>query len=615
MTRLVESSDWVPKGDIILESAAENAVKSKKHLLVVAGPGAGKTELLAQKTDYLFQTNLSKNPRKILAISFKKDAADNLKERIVKRYGNEYGSRFSSLTYDAFSKRILDQFRTALPEEFIPQKNYLVEDKNIIESVFCKYFQGFSQWKNIQKKSTIENALYKNMKSDIWIDLLRGSEDNKACLTFKMINILATRIIITNPKIKELLQMTYSHVFLDEFQDTTDLQYDLVRACFLNGDSIITAVGDNKQRIMEWAGARKTIFLDFKRDFNSDKVSLIMNHRSAPRLVDLQKRMYESLGENELEAHPSDNWSLDDGEIKLFISSDEKAEAERIVPDIVKKISIGVKVDDICILVKQTAEKYSAEIITLLKSYGVRARIENDFQDSLKQSVVLLILNIFKVSLNIQTADEWENLENFWLKITGLAEGIGGHTFDSVQTELNELIYYCQNRLNDISDKNDFVVLVQEIIKKLEVERICRAFPEYEQGNYLVTVLNIFVELFWKEYNSIDGFKVAIEKFQGKNTIPIMTIHKSKGLEYEAVYFVGLEDSAFWNFKNQPEADRSAFFVAISRAKRYMSFSYCEKRSNLVDYYNPSGNQKNDNINEFFDLLLQPGVATIVSGE
>ena len=96
MTRLVESSDWVPKGDIILESAAENAVKSKKHLLVVAGPGAGKTELLAQKTDYLFQTNLSKNPRKILAISFKKDAADNLKERIVKRYGNEYGSRCSS---------------------------------------------------------------------------------------------------------------------------------------------------------------------------------------------------------------------------------------------------------------------------------------------------------------------------------------------------------------------------------------------------------------------------------------------------------------------------------------------------------------------------------------
>ena len=526
MTRLVESSDWVPKGDIILESAAENAVKSKKHLLVVAGPGAGKTELLAQKTDYLFQTNLSKNPRKILAISFKKDAADNLKERIVKRYGNEYGSRFSSLTYDAFSKRILDQFRTALPEEFIPQKNYLVEDKNIIESVFCKYFQGFSQWKNIQKKSTIENALYKNMKSDIWIDLLRGSEDNKACLTFKMINILATRIIITNPKIKELLQMTYSHVFLD-----------------------------------------------LKRDFNSDKVSLIMNHRSAPRLVDLQKRMYESLGENELEAHPSDNWSLDDGEIKLFISSDEKAEAERIVPDIVKKISIGVKVDDICILVKQTAEKYSAEIITLLKSYGVRARIENDFQDSLKQSVVLLILNIFKVSLKIQTADEWENLEDFWLRITGLAEGVGGHTFDSAQTELNELIYYCQNRLNDISDKNDFVALVQEIIKKLEVERICRAFPEYEQGNYLVTVLNIFVELFWKEYNSIDGFKVAIEKFQGKNTIPIMTIHKSKGLEYEAVYFVGLEDSAFWNFKNQPEADRSAFFVAISRAKRYMSFS------------------------------------------
>ncbi len=73
------------------------------------------------------------------------------------------------------------------------------------------------------------------------------------------------------------------------------MQYDLVKMGFQNSNSKITAVGDNKQRIMVWAGARKTIFEDFQQDFNAMKIPLLMNHRSAPRLVDLQKLMYTSL--------------------------------------------------------------------------------------------------------------------------------------------------------------------------------------------------------------------------------------------------------------------------------------------------------------------------------
>ena len=79
-----------------------------------------------------------------------------------------------------------------------------------------------------------------------------------------MICILAEFIIKTNYKIKRGLQLTYKYVFLDEFQDTTYLQYKLVKQCFLNSGSIMTAVGDNKQRIMVWAGALKTVFHDFR---------------------------------------------------------------------------------------------------------------------------------------------------------------------------------------------------------------------------------------------------------------------------------------------------------------------------------------------------------------
>lgn len=223
MNKIINETNWNPKGDIILEAAAEKAVKINKNVLVVAGPGAGKTELLAQKTDFLFQTNLSEPPRRILAISFKKDAAENLKDRIVKRYGNEYASRFTSLTFDSFAKRILDQFKSALPKNLIPSKDYLVEDRDRIEQVLSKYVYGFESWYKKQKSQEIEKQLYGEQNQKIWRDLLIGDESGNACLTFKMISILARKIIQENPLIRQALQATYSHVFLDEFQDTTTI--------------------------------------------------------------------------------------------------------------------------------------------------------------------------------------------------------------------------------------------------------------------------------------------------------------------------------------------------------------------------------------------------------
>ncbi|MGX5515374.1 3'-5' exonuclease [Bacillus cereus] len=71
---------------------------------------------------------------------------------------------------------------------------------------------------------------------------------------------------------------------------------------------------------------------------------------------------------------------------------------------------------------------------------------------------------------------------------------------------------------------------------------------------------------------------LAIDVFEGKNSIPIMTIHKSKGLEYEAVFFIGFDDNAFWSFSQQQQEDTCTFFVGLSRAKRYLYFMFSESR-------------------------------------
>jgi len=104
--------EWRPQGVDELEQRAWDALlESGRSVCVTAGAGAGKTEFLAQKATYLLQTGLCPQPKRILAISFKRDAAQNLDARVRKRCPPEQARRFHSMTFDAFTKHLLDHFR------------------------------------------------------------------------------------------------------------------------------------------------------------------------------------------------------------------------------------------------------------------------------------------------------------------------------------------------------------------------------------------------------------------------------------------------------------------------------------------------------------------------
>lgn len=612
----VRVNEWIPSDNIALEENANFAVKCKENILVVAGPGAGKTELLAQKAGYLFQTNICYNPQKILAISFKTDAAENLKQRVCKRYGNEVKFRFSSMTFDAFSKRLLDRFRLALPIEWQPSKDYEINNSETIEAAFKKV--GYNNPRNLKKsdlKKFYDYTLSKvefpieqeNLGEKVWKLLLKGFDGKKATLDFKMICILAEYIVRSNPKIKRALQCTYTHVFLDEFQDTTNLQYRLVKTCFKNSKSIITAVGDNKQRIMLWAGALKNIFVEFKHDFLSQQTQLIMNHRSAPRLVMLQKQMYDSLNEKAIQVKPADKWNSDDGKIKLLITDSELDEAKIMCNDIKNRIDEGVQVSDICILCKQLPQNYSEAIIAGLSRMGIRARIETEYQDLIKEPVIDLIIRFIILAIDRKRPNDWENVKSAFEDFSGA----GNVQQDVIYYECQDKLTKKLNDMNELITSNygevDVKMLLQEIINFFGVSEIKAHYPAYQQGNYFECLIKRFEKILIEELKlSSNNWILALESFCGKYSIPIMTIHKSKGLEYSAVYFVGLEDGAFWNFKSQPDEDRCAFFVAISRAKKYLIFTYCSYRTKLK-----FPRQSHDSINEFFELLQDSGIAEI----
>ena len=300
----VPPDDWTPVGVDELEDAALGAVRQSQNILVTAGPGAGKTELLAQKAHFLLTTRTCPPPKRILAISFKRDAANNLSKRVQKRCP-EYAHRFDSRTLDSFAKLLLDRFYQTLPPRWQPSGDYDVLFNEYRSREAEEWLLSHSVPRTDQMMSAPEATLaqlahgfpipfddlsgfpvWKQLALTLWNERL--TRPPRPALTFPMINRLAAYLVKNSPEVSSLLKKTYSHVFLDEFQDTTSSQYELIREV-CNCDSLsVIAVGDLKQRIMIWAGAMPNAFDVFIKDFRAIEVGLTHNYRSARELVEMQ---------------------------------------------------------------------------------------------------------------------------------------------------------------------------------------------------------------------------------------------------------------------------------------------------------------------------------------
>lgn len=617
MAVLINKENWIPVDGLVLEKNALVAAKSNANMLIIAGPGAGKSELLAQRACYLLQTNECKDPKKILAVSFKRDAASNIKERVKKRCGEDLALRFDSMTFDAFAKSLVDQFFNAIPKEYRPLRNYnLITDDQLVgilkkNEVFpYKYKKYF--YKEIDKLTNNKLPFKKNDATKLLWEYIAGTEDGETCfLTFRMINRLAEYLIRSNPTIKKALNMTYSHVFLDEFQDTTSLQYDLLKSCFYEENAVITAVGDDKQRIMVWAGALTDAFDRFLSDFNACDTMLMMNHRSAPRLLEIQKTIYNEFfykdNEFAVTIENSPKWSKDDGEANLYLFNNDNEEAQVISAEINRLILAGYSHRDICILVKQTPDKYCENIIKCLSMNGIIARNEVIYQDLLKEDLVVILNKFIKILINEKAPNEWADILDLMIELN---KDKIKYTYDICEFEkdIKHTISVLKKSLNQIATKQNFVDFINKIIIFIDKDKLKSKYNQYKNENSFNYFLNQYCELLWKEYQNYEDWNIALTNFIGVNSIPIMTIHKSKGLEYDVVFFVGLEDGAFWNFNNQINEDFCTFFVALSRAKKRVDFTFSQNRS-TTKYSKQSLN----NIKAFYKILSDSKVVNIIN--
>ena len=614
----ISLDNWAPIGVDNLEAAAEEAVQEvENNVLITAGPGAGKTEVLAQRACFLLQTGLCPPPKRILAISFKRDAARNLRDRVELRCGRELARRFDSMTFDAFAKTLLDRFRLGLPTNWQPSEDYKIDFtinrqnqmQSILETALGRTGYTHVQIQQFNARtferdyltSTPIYSLNNPAALSVWSYLLKGLSPSR--VIFTMIGRLAGYILHCNPLLVQAIRSTYAYAFLDEFQDTTQIQYDLASVCFKGSQTIMTAVGDDKQRIMIWAGAVRDAFNLFIQDFTAIPKHLISNYRSIPELVQIQHSISQALspGIRRSVSRVSSNDSTDVCRALLF--ADDNAEAEYLSGTISEWVSTNeIPCREICILVRQTPNRYVDKLIDKLRQSGIKARIESDLQDLLAEPITSLLISMLKLIVLKKSPADWSKVTDFLISTSNADEDDNGKIEDSLGVFLNESRQAIEN--TEAWTIELVKVRLEIVTDFLGNEAIRNVYQQYEQGTYYDDLMNQLASELCNRL-AVMNWKDAIFDFEGHDSIPMMTLHKSKGLEFHTVVFIGLEDQALWGYNNNPDEETCGFFVAFSRARKRVVLTASLSRP---DRFGRCQNQTIDSIKPLYDLLFQAGV-------
>lgn len=520
---MISPDCWRPSSGLILEPNAEKAVTSQKGCIaLLAGPGAGKTETLAQRADFLLRTGVCPYPKRILAISFKKDASENLKERVAKRCGAELSARFDSYTFHAFGKRLIDIFRTSLVGQDALNEDYSIGDDRI----------------------------------------------HLTQITFKDMVPLANEILDQCPAARNSIQSTYSDVFLDEFQDCTDTQYSLLGKAFRGSRARVIAVGDTKQKIMGWAGALEGIFLKFEGDFAATSLNLYQNFRSLHRIRRVHNRMVRDIDPEA--AVPDEQIGGNEGEVACELFDDDDKEADWPADSIESWHNEGTPYSQIAILCNNQPHLYAQKIMGVLSQRGIPFRNEQEIQDLSSEPLFCLVLDFLLVLLGDAEPDAWERLRR--VLDSDFSDGVAS------SRDWDRLIRDAKGTLRATPSFEAAWGVIEEMLKKLGIGTICGLSHDYENSNRRGEILDSIKGYITKSFDGIVDPLESLKSIGGVDAVRILTIHKCKGLEFHTVIVQGVETQTFWGNKADTEC---AFFVAISRARKRLITTNVDFREKL----------------------------------
>ena len=622
--------------DSLNDRQKEAVVNTDGPMLILAGAGSGKTKVLTTKVAYLIEEK-NIDPNNILAITFTNKAAKEMKERIFKLEGNS-AFYIQISTFHSFGLKILKENCELLGYE----KNFTILDSDDSLSIIKKIMKELNIDANKYNPKAIKNvisnnkneiidpekySLYVNTDFDeIALEVYRKYEKSlkiNNAVDFDDLLILPLKLFNNNPGVLQKYQEKYKYVFIDEYQDTNEPQYILskmISAKYKN----ITVVGDADQAIFTWRGANYKNILNFEKDYKDAKVVLLEeNYRSTKTILNAANNVIK----NNKVRKEKNLWTQNEegSKITYYKAFDEKDESNYVVNEIKKLIEKGVNPKDICVLYRANAQSRTVEeaFLTSNISYNIVGSYAFYNRKEIKDLIAYLKLiynnkddvSLLRVINYPKRGIGNKAIENLAIKSNVLDKSLYEVIDSGKELEFKNMIEEIKKEESHLTltELIDMVLDKSGMKKSLEDEKSIEAdirLENLEEFKSIAKAMEINEGIVSLE-ELLDKLALVSDVSEQKNDnedkATLMTMHAVKGLEYDYVFVVGVEEGLFphsnsLESNDELEEERRLCYVAITRAKKKLYLINVRSR---ILYGKVSSNVPSRFINEISDEYIE----------
>ena len=613
------------------EKQYEAVSSTYRHLRIIAGAGSGKTRVLTYRIAYLID-EIGVDPWKVLAITFTNKVANEMKQRVIKmvpsalsaltiRTFHSFAAFFlrheiSVLGYPASFSIMDEDDQKKLVKDIAASRNYKKGDKIVGQTLnyigFCKLNEKYPDDIKIVKPRFEEESecleIYKRYEEE---------KEKMFCLDFDDLLLKANEILENYPDIKMRWQNKIDHILIDEFQDTNNTQYKLLRN-LMREDTCLYVVGDPDQTIYTWRGANHKIILDLDKHFpDIQTIILNRNYRSTQNILDSANKL---IAYNKMRIHKDLYTEEEKGEkIVVHSSPSPYSEAEFVAREIMKMVeSRKAKYSDFAILYR------SSYITKDFENCFIQNRIPYQIYGGLKfyqRKEIKDVLAYFRLVTNTRDDISFKRIINIPRRGIGettetrlylAAQNAGLSVYDYVKSldednsvinnkilnSLKTMIFTIDTARRDVYKNEEvFSKILEDMIRSLGYFEYLKEDDDYDERNENVMSLFEDIRHYLKTYpdSTFDEYLQNISLASAQDDIvegdyvSMMTVHTAKGLEFPIVFVVRLNDSVFPHIRSVTESgfmgleeERRLAYVAFTRAQKKLYLTYAGGFSYVV---------------------------------
>ena len=586
--------------DNLNDKQKEAVLYNDGPLLIIAGAGAGKTKTLTTKIAYLIEEGLAA-PYNILAITFTNKAAKEMRDRLYLLIGDE-ARKLQVSTFHSFGLKLLRENYELLGYD----RNFVIMDSDDSLTVVKKIIKDLNYDPKIYNPKAIRNKIsscknelisahdyeryavsdYEQVIQKVYEKYEHKLKTNNS-VDFDDLLILPIKLFKEHRDVLEKYQDLYKYVLIDEYQDTNEAQYILTKM-ISEKNRKITCVGDDSQSIYSFRGANYKNILNFEKDYKDAKTILLeQNYRSTGNILDAANQVIK----NNRDRKDKNLWTNKGpgDKIKYYRAYNERDEAQYIIRKIKELVNRDVEYKDIAILYRTNAQSRVVEEEMLKENLPYRVigsfyfysrkeikdliaylRLIHNSKDNIS---LLRVINTPKRGIGLKT------IEN--LTIRADSEGIS--IYDAIESGKELEFKNTIEKLKSIAEDLTLTELIDKVLdasgmkKELESEQTLESevrLENLEEFKSITTALEekeglISLEDFLLEISLVSD----VEEYKDDpNRISLMTVHSVKGLEFDHVFVIGMEEGLFPHMNSLMEngaleEERRLCYVAITRAR------------------------------------------------